>query len=85
MYRPQIKVIDCTIRDGGLMNDSKFPLETVQKVYRAVCAAGVDIVELGYRIYRTKFIYSHCRILPLILSIDIYDIDFNAFSPQRQV
>ena len=49
MYRPQIKVCDCTIRDGGLMNDSKFSLETVKKVYKAVCAAGVDIVELGYR------------------------------------
>lgn len=49
MYRPQITVCDCTIRDGGLMNDSKFTLDTVRKVYKAVCASGVDIVELGYR------------------------------------
>ena len=49
MYRPQIKVIDCTIRDGGLMNDSQFPLETVRAVYRAINAAGVDYVELGYK------------------------------------
>ncbi len=49
MYRPQITVVDCTIRDGGLMNDSKFPLEMVKNVYKAVCSAGVDIVELGYR------------------------------------
>ncbi|MCU0608361.1 MAG: aldolase catalytic domain-containing protein [Chitinispirillaceae bacterium] len=49
MYRPQIKVIDCTIRDGGLMNDSNFTFETVRAIYAAVCAAGVDIVELGYR------------------------------------
>ena len=49
MYRPDIKVVDCTIRDGGLMNDSHFPVETVREVYRAVCAAGVDYVELGYR------------------------------------
>lgn len=53
MYRPQIKVCDCTIRDGGLMNDSKFSLETVRKVYRAICASGVDIVELGYRNSKT--------------------------------
>jgi 4-hydroxy 2-oxovalerate aldolase len=49
MYRPQIKVIDCTIRDGGLMNNSYFTFETVRNIYRAVCAAGVDIVELGYK------------------------------------
>ncbi len=49
MFRPQIKVVDCTIRDGGLMNKSNFPIEIVQKVYKAVCKSGVDIIELGYR------------------------------------
>lgn len=24
MYRPEIKVLDCTIRDGGLMNKWQF-------------------------------------------------------------
>ncbi|MBD3419498.1 MAG: nucleoid-structuring protein H-NS [Chitinivibrionales bacterium] len=55
MYRPEIKVVDCTVRDGGLMNDSKFPLETVQAIYRAVCASGVDIIELGYRNSKKHF------------------------------
>ena len=47
MYRPQIKVVDCTIRDGGLLNNSNFSLDTVQQVYKSVCSAGVDIIELG--------------------------------------
>lgn len=55
MYRPQIKVIDCTIRDGGLMNNSYFTFETVRNVYKAVCAAGVDIVEIGYRNSKQMF------------------------------
>ena len=55
MFRPQIKVIDCTIRDGGLMNKSKFSLELVRNVYKAVCDAGVDIVELGYRNSKKMF------------------------------
>ncbi|MBD3317027.1 MAG: nucleoid-structuring protein H-NS, partial [Chitinivibrionales bacterium] len=55
MYRPEIKVCDCTIRDGGLMNDSHFTLETVRNVYKAVCEAGVDIVELGYRNSKEQF------------------------------
>ena len=49
MFRPQIKVLDCTIRDGGLANDSFFTLETVRGVYKACCDARIDYVELGYR------------------------------------
>jgi 4-hydroxy 2-oxovalerate aldolase len=55
MYRPQIKVIDCTIRDGGLMNNSKFTLETVRSIYKACSEAGVDIIELGYRNSKEHF------------------------------
>jgi len=55
MYRPQIKVLDCTIRDGGLMNDSHFDFDTVRAIYTAVCASGVDIVEIGYRNSKEMF------------------------------
>jgi len=55
MFRPEIKVIDCTIRDGGLMNKSKFSFDTVRNVYKAVCDAGIDIVELGYRNSKQMF------------------------------
>jgi 4-hydroxy 2-oxovalerate aldolase len=49
MYRPNLKTVDCTIRDGGLMNKSQFSLKTVRAVFKAVCEAGVDYVELGYK------------------------------------
>lgn len=55
MFRPEIKVVDCTIRDGGLTNNSQFSLDTVRAVYRAVCESGVDYVELGYRNSKTMF------------------------------
>jgi 4-hydroxy 2-oxovalerate aldolase len=55
MFRPQIKVIDCTIRDGGLMNNSNFTFETVRAIYQAVCASNVDIVEIGYRNSKEMF------------------------------
>ena len=54
-YRPELKVVDCTIRDGGLTNDSHFDLETVRAVYQAACGAGVDYVELGYRNCKKQF------------------------------
>ncbi|MDA3793226.1 MAG: aldolase catalytic domain-containing protein [Elusimicrobia bacterium] len=55
MYRPQIKVVDCTIRDGGLMNNSKFPKAMVRNVFKALNDSGIDIVELGYRNSKEMF------------------------------
>lgn len=54
-YRPEIKVLDCTIRDGGLMNDHKFTDATVRKVYETCVAAGIDYMELGYKNSKKQF------------------------------
>jgi len=48
-YRPDLKVLDCTIRDGGLINEHKFSDEFVRAVYDAALAAGVDYFECGYK------------------------------------
>jgi 4-hydroxy 2-oxovalerate aldolase len=48
-YRPEIKVLDCTIRDGGLMNNHQFDDQTVKAVYQACVEAGVDYMEIGYK------------------------------------
>ncbi len=48
-YRKDIKVMDCTIRDGGLMNDFRFDDEFVKGVYKACVKAGVDYMEFGYK------------------------------------
>ena len=47
-YRPEIKLLDCTIRDGGLMNEHLFDDETVKAVYSACVEAGIDYMEIGY-------------------------------------
>ncbi len=47
-YRPEIKILDCTIRDGGLMNNHKFEDETVKAIYLACVDAGIDYMEIGY-------------------------------------
>jgi len=48
-YRPQIKVLDCTVRDGGLINDHVFEDGFVKAVYNTCLAAGIDYMELGYK------------------------------------
>ncbi|NQT21960.1 MAG: nucleoid-structuring protein H-NS [Candidatus Omnitrophica bacterium] len=49
MYREQIKVLDCTIRDGGLINNHDFDRRFVREVYKAISASGIDYIELGYK------------------------------------
>ena len=48
MFRKEIKVLDCTIRDGGLMNKWQFSKDFVKGVYNACVAAGIDYMEIGY-------------------------------------
>lgn len=55
MYRPEIKVLDCTIRDGGLMNDWRFDKAMVKEVFAGLAEAGIDYVELGYRADKQQF------------------------------
>lgn len=54
-YRPDIKVMDCTIRDGGLMNNHKFSHDFVKAVYGACVEAGVDYMEMGYKNSKKDF------------------------------
>jgi 4-hydroxy 2-oxovalerate aldolase len=58
MFREKIKVLDCTIRDGGLMNNHNFELRFVRQVYKALSEAGIDYMEIGYknsqRLFSTK-------------------------------
>ena len=44
-----IKVLDCTLRDGGYMNNWNFDKIMAREVYRALSKAGVDIVEIVFR------------------------------------
>lgn len=50
MFRKEIKVLDCTIRDGGLINNYQFTDEFVKAVYQANCKAGVDYMEIGKKL-----------------------------------
>ena len=49
MFREKIKVLDCTIRDGGLINNHDFDHRFVRAVYKALSEAGVDYMEIGYK------------------------------------
>lgn len=50
-----IRILDATIRDGGLVNDFFFTNGFVRHVYEANIAAGVDYMEFGYRADKKQF------------------------------
>jgi 4-hydroxy 2-oxovalerate aldolase len=54
-YRPEIQVLDCTIRDGGLINDHQFDDRFVRAVYETCLAAGIDTMEVGYKASKRVF------------------------------
>ncbi len=45
--REDIRVLDCTIRDGGLVNNFHFSDKFVKGVYETCVASGVDYMEIG--------------------------------------
>ena len=45
--REDIKVFDCTIRDGGLVNNFHFTDDFVRGVYNTCVKAGIDYMEIG--------------------------------------
>ena len=54
-YRPDIKVVDATVRDGGLVNDFRFSDDFIRDLYAANLKAGVDYMEFGYKASKDIF------------------------------
>ena len=48
-FRRDIKILDATIRDGGIVNNFSFTDDFVRKLYLANVKAGVDYMEFGYK------------------------------------
>ncbi len=42
------EILDCTIRDGGYLNQWQFDQRMVREMYRQLSKTGIDFVELGF-------------------------------------
>ncbi len=54
-FRPDIKVLDATLRDGGLCNNFEFTDDFAKALYQMNIAAGVDYMEMGYKASKALF------------------------------
>ena len=50
----EIKILDCTLRDGGYYNNWDFSNEVVNDYLDTMSSVGVDYIELGFRSFQTK-------------------------------
>lgn len=53
--RDDIKVLDATIRDGGLCNNFEFTDEFVKELYNMNVKCGIDYMEFGYKASKSMF------------------------------
>ena len=43
-----VKILDCTLRDGGYVNDWNFGYENIKKIAESICLSGIDYIEVGF-------------------------------------
>lgn len=43
-----LKLLDCTLRDGGYINNWKWGYQNARQIIQALVKAGIDIVEVGF-------------------------------------
>lgn len=53
--RSDIRVLDATIRDGGLVNNFMFTDDFINALYRTNVKAGIDVMEFGYKASKELF------------------------------
>lgn len=51
----EVKLLDCTLRDGGYVNDWLFGRETMLSVLERLIGAGVELIEIGFLDARRPF------------------------------
>jgi 4-hydroxy 2-oxovalerate aldolase len=56
----RLKLLDCTLRDGGYYNAWNFPLALIEEYLVAMKAAHVDVVELGFRFLKNEGFKGPC-------------------------
>lgn len=49
-----ISVLDCTLRDGGYVNNWEFPTDIIGKTVFKLDSAGIDVIECGYLNYTAQ-------------------------------
>ena len=67
----KIKLLDCTLRDGGYVNDWKFGHDNIESIFERLVDAGVDVIEIGFLDDRRPFDIDR-SIMPIQIQLKRY-------------
>jgi len=56
----KISLLDCTLRDGGYYNNWDFPKDLIDEYLKAMSAAKIEYVELGFRFFKKDIYLGPC-------------------------
>ena len=56
----KLKILDCTLRDGGYYNNWDFSKELINEYLQAMSAAKIDYVEIGFRFLKKDIYLGPC-------------------------
>lgn len=51
----KMRLLDCTLRDGGYLNDWKFGKDNISYIFRRLVSSNVDVIEVGFLDDRRDF------------------------------
>jgi 4-hydroxy 2-oxovalerate aldolase len=60
MKKNELKILDCTLRDGGYYNNWDFSRELIEEYFQAMVAAKVEYIELGFRFFKKDIYLGPC-------------------------
>ena len=88
---PSIKILDCTLRDGGYINNWEFGEENIETISKELLNAGIDFIEYGFlsdnHIFnKDKTLFSSANKIPNIqnclnptLMVNYGEVDFDNY------
>ncbi len=83
-HMSDIKLLDCTLRDGGYINDWNFGEYTIRKVMSKLIESGVDYIEVGFlrdcEYDPERALYNNCAEIARILPENRGNTKFTAMS-----
>lgn len=80
----EISLLDCTLRDGGYINDWDFGYDTIRSIINKLVASHVEYVEIGFlrdcEYDRNKSLYNNCEEMKPILPAERGNTKFTAMA-----
>jgi len=95
-----IKILDCTLRDGGYVNDWNFSDKNIDKIINSLEKANIDIIECGYLSNKAKKnknttlfrevdivnqkLHNKNKNIPKVVMINLGDFDLNNLKHKKE-